>query len=71
MKCKRCNHENKVLRRGLCKACWLDPAIRCQYGRARYTAGRAMSHDEPTEAELDALIASRYATMPGRRDGEN
>lgn len=70
MNCKRCNRVNKVLRRGLCKSCWTDPEIRVKYGRARYTETRPISHEDPTEAELDALIASRYATMPGRRESE-
>lgn len=57
--CRHCGERGNY-RRGLCRTCHEDQDIRAQY------APRSKSrHDpEPTEAELEAIIAEQRQTMP-------
>jgi hypothetical protein len=58
-KCRHCpRRRNAGGRRGLCLVCYRNPKIREQY--CRYAQGER----EPTETELDALIAQRMQCLP-------
>lgn len=51
--CQHC-HRNKATRpRGLCFGCYLDVAIRSLY------PSKTPNRGEPTEAELEAMVAER------------
>lgn len=52
---------------GLCCACHSDPNIFALYQTDLSRATRE-GQREPTDAELDALIAERRATMPGDKN---
>lgn len=73
--CLHC-HKNKVNRpRGLCWTCYYTPGVRELFApgsgnpkTAKFAGQRG--NNEPTEAELDAMIAERLPTMPQRRIGE-
>lgn len=58
-----CRHCGKATsrynrRRGLCNRCYQIPSIRTQY-----TPDKPRPH-EPTEAELDVMIAEQMANLP-------
>lgn len=75
--CRHCSKKKVNRPRGLCWTCWHDPAVRFLYpvgsanpATARYVPktrgglGREAVDDEPTEEELDAMIAEQLPTMP-------
>jgi ribosomal protein L37E len=65
-RCRHCGKKTIKRARGLCFTCLGVPAVRDRYlpkSKSRY-------EPEPTEGELNALIASRWATMPSGWDDE-
>lgn len=73
-KCPECRRRKpKAGCRGLCYVCHGDPAIRTRTAPISECGVRGAAvmwygdgTDEMTAAELDALIAEQYPTMPGR-----
>ncbi len=63
-KCKECGLRGGNCGRGLCIVCHRDPAILVRYANKNAAASKAIGDGEPTEEELDAMIAERYPTMP-------
>lgn len=65
--CLHCREPAGVnVRRGLCRRCYTTAAIRRKYPRDESRApGR-----EPTEEELDAMIAEQRANLPPWWDAE-
>lgn len=69
--CKHCSKWRMIEGRKLCCSCYKNAAIRAQYpAESRINRNRQNGSPEPTEAELDALIAERRATMPGKNRRE-
>lgn len=70
MKCQHCPRllSNRVGRgRGLCTRCYEDRAVRDLYPRRKSgpkDCDTPPVDDEPTEAELDALIAEQLKRLP-------
>jgi len=60
--CRHCHEEKKRYGRGLCNECYKDPEIRAKYARLKESAN--IDH-EPTDEEVEAMIAERLPTMPG------
>lgn len=60
MICRHCEKERYIKARGLCNVCYADRAVRQMYKSQR----PAWSRDEPTEEQLDALIAERMQNLP-------
>jgi len=62
---KRCLHcgVRKAKARGLCEHCYENREIRAQYPTL-YPGNYCAGGNEPTEEELDVLIAERLPTMP-------
>jgi hypothetical protein len=58
-RCQHCEKATGQTRRGLCRTCYAVPAIRRLYR----TAIVVPTH-EPTEAELDELIAQQRKCLP-------
>lgn len=60
--CRHCGRRKPMTgyRRGLCYLCFNDRSIRGQYP----TGSGRTHHGEPTEAELDALIAEQMKCLP-------
>lgn len=57
--CLHCERRKPARgKRGLCFACYVEPAVRALYPR------RAKYDVEPTEAELDAMIAEQMKCLP-------
>jgi len=69
-KCVYCGERAANGSRGLCKPCWSVPEIKQWYPPKSTNSGN--SRPEPTAEQLDALIASRLPTMPGKyhNDGD-
>ena len=65
MTCQHCHERECNAARRLCRRCWADRGIRCQYAQIRKT-WTADDGAGMTEAELDALVEERRATMPKR-----
>lgn len=64
--CRHCG-ERKVNRpRGLCWGCYYTPGVKEKYPVTCKTAPRG----EPTEAELEAMIAEQMANLPPWWDAE-
>jgi hypothetical protein len=71
---ERCRHcraavgRPEGVARGLCRRCYGDGAVRAKYPPLyRPRKGRKIAYRAPageTEADLDALVESRRATMP-------
>lgn len=59
---KKCRHCGKKANRprGLCWNCYYDPAIGALYPSQNNQGPKP----EPTEEDLNKMIAARYATMP-------
>lgn len=74
MICRHCHQRDVNCPRGLCWTCYYTPGVREQYppGSANpATAKFCKNNDyEPSEAELDAMIAEQLPTMPERGPGE-
>ena len=68
--CRHCGQHTKniaVRPRGLCVRCYdRTPGIRELYAPKQTNGNWDEAGDELTEAQLDALIAERRATMPSR-----
>ncbi len=68
MKCLHCNIRKAKpgYTAGLCHRCSLDPEIRALFpSKSKFNPNRHwQSGREPTEAELDAMIAERMKTLP-------
>lgn len=58
--CRHCGKPGFTRCRGLCYACYKTPAVLALYPSRNPWRSRA----EPTEAELDALIAERRKAVP-------
>ena len=58
-----CHNCSKVVARyycrKLCGACWRNPVI-----RVRFPAAHQGKHNEPTEEELEAMIAEQMKNLP-------
>ncbi len=66
--CQHCQKREASRPRCLCHRCYQERNIRCQYSPIGPQGNRTDGAE--TEAELDALIAAQYPTMPKRRVGE-
>ena len=68
MTCKHCHRDRSDYSRGLCQACFKDPEVLAQYPpKVKTEPGKNYQRGhEPTRAELDALVAELYPTMPAR-----
>lgn len=64
VKCRHCKSARKIGKspRGLCWKCLDNLAIRALYPLPEK---RRVPVNDPTEAELDAMIAAQLPTMPG------
>lgn len=75
-KCRHCKERRPLQSRGLCSTCYADPVIRADYPvkdaklKGHYSSKPQRVELTETDADLDRLIASRRATMPKRRMGE-
>ena len=58
--CVHCGVKKTIQARGLCRFCWNRPRIREMYPVIMDTAPRR----EPTEEELDAIIAEQRKCLP-------
>lgn len=59
--CLHCGRNKSVTRvRGLCSKCYDDRDVRAQYPDGR----SAPREDDPSEAELEALIAEQMQRLP-------
>ena len=66
--CRHCGVECCLRARRLCHRCYGDAAVRLSYpADPRGCTAAVLAAADPTEAELDALIADRFAEM--ERDG--
>jgi hypothetical protein len=66
MPCLHCQRDRQIQCRGLCAACYKVPAIKAQYPPKK-PGGNVRSGawaKEPTEAELEALIAEQRGRLP-------
>ena len=63
MICRHCQRNKAIRPRGLCWKCYYAPGVRDQYAPLT-PAGSYALRREPTEAELDALIAQQSAALP-------
>ena len=61
-KCRNCKARHVNRPRGLCFTCYYKPGIRHQFPSESKFAG--YKWQEPTEAELDALIAHQLRHLP-------
>jgi hypothetical protein len=61
-KCRHCGTRQAARPRGLCFPCYGDPLIRELYPTA---GSKFATKGEPTEAELEQMIAEQMATLPG------
>lgn len=62
--CRHC-HRCVAKRRGLCYAHYYDKEVRAMYAPVARTAdGRLATDPEPTEAELDLMIAEQMMNLP-------
>lgn len=71
--CRHCNRRKAAqYKRGLCFACYFDPAVRKLYPSiSAYAPNCAKPNEgEPTEAELDAIIAEQMRCLPPWWKGE-
>lgn len=62
-----CKKSCQTLARGLCHTCYENPAIRVLYPKkkvGRKAGFKFADWHEPTEEELNALIAEQLPTMP-------
>jgi hypothetical protein len=62
--CRHCGKCKITRPRGLCWGCHKNPAIRDLYPDGSHPN---RLKGEPTDAELDAMIAEQRATMPEER----
>lgn len=60
MLCRHCQIRKSSRPRGLCRSCYENPAIRGQYSSLSKCAPRG----EPTEAELEQMIAEQRRCLP-------
>ena len=71
--CSQCGRPAHA--RGMCKACYMKwlrgPRCLCPHCGNRMHRTRVKNIHEPTDVELDALIAERYPTMPARKPVEH
>jgi hypothetical protein len=72
MQCRHCNRRKVHRPRGLCIVCYYTPEILALYpSTSKFAPGKP----EPTEAELDAMIATQMQCLPdwwgeeSRREG--
>jgi hypothetical protein len=70
-RCVHCSRAGHTVARGLCKKCYGIPAIRVATPVRKRGGYTRNSYHEPTEAELDALIAAQLPTMPKGHDAED
>jgi len=72
MTCQHCGRLQASRPRQLCYKCFPDRNIRNRYpsGNPGANGGNKWA-GEPTEAEVEALIAAQLPTMPPRRVGED
>ena len=67
MRCKACRTpKTKLLPRGLCRTCYNKPEIRSKfpcliYKEGRYRKARNQERGEPTQAQLDQILAEQMA----------
>lgn len=66
MKCRHCGRDKVNRPRGLCWTCYYTPGVRAMFPVTSKYGEKAVrvDTDEPTEAELDAMIAEQLPTMP-------
>lgn len=62
MKCRHCNRPKVNRPRGLCWTCYKSRSVREQYPITSPFGRRG--DNEPTEAELEQMIAEQLPTMP-------
>jgi hypothetical protein len=62
--CRHCCQYPIGRPRGLCWKCFYTPGVRELYPILPNPNRRRSRHYEPTEAELDAMIAEQLPTMP-------
>lgn len=64
--CIHCQKFRVLAARRLCSTCYKTPEIQCQYPARQM--GRPGKHHEPTQAEVDAMVAENYHDMPKGAD---
>lgn len=66
MLCRHCQVKNANRPLGLCWTCYYKPGVRALYpSTSKYAPKRhGSAHREPTEAELDAIIAEQMKCLP-------
>src|SRR5262245_53355181 len=68
MDCRHCGHVYGNYGRGLCYSCYRKPEVKVQYPpmphRDRVRKDQHPNDYEPTEEELDAVIAEQLANLP-------
>lgn len=64
--CRHCQQCRQHKCRGLCAGCYYTPGVRGRYEPVgpHGAAGARGAEGEPTEAELDAIIAEQMANLP-------
>lgn len=63
--CRHCNCRKVNRPRGLCWHCYYTPGVRALYPSTnKYAPHAARGITEPTEAELEAMIAEQMACLP-------
>ena len=66
--CRHCSRPYIWMERGLCRSCYKNPDVKCLYAKLPCGGSRQKKEhreNDETEAELEALIASRRHEMPG------
>ena len=65
--CKHCQKHVGTRPRGLCHRCYLDVTIRKSYPPLSVMGTYAADYEErePTEEEVEKMIAEQLPTMPG------
>lgn len=64
-KCKHCSRDWYIKAKGLCERCYANPQIRVLYPNLKGRTGRRTDlRREPTEDELDAIIAAQMKRLP-------
>lgn len=63
--CRNCGAKQSCRPRGLCHTCYYAPGVREKFPRHRNDPNA-----EPTEAELEAMIAEEMRNLPSWWDGQ-
>lgn len=63
--CLHCHQTKDLAGRGLCHSCYGKKGVRCEYPPLNGRGGGNYAHrTEPTEEELEAMIAEQMKNLP-------